>query len=250
MIIAALVQKWWAEKNDSISFINVLNWQMISSHISQRPLSWTDLKSNSGKLSYCCPENRYDIVLSRNLHSCLEANPGQICGINKCDVETWNLRCSNTENRLKQETSCLSSGGNLKYLHIRVITIESLVFMPCYMCGGGLLHLLRFKMSSYAFVAKTERMNIFHLRAYKPSGTVTQHCSPDPPVFWTVGFGAPAWRPSVRESTPQGCSDDSHAGWFTHDPRALPARNTPSCDPSAPAAHFDLTTWWKTGDAH
>ncbi|KAI3359651.1 hypothetical protein L3Q82_014032, partial [Scortum barcoo] len=39
---------------------------------------------------------------------------------------------------------------------------------------------------------------------------------------WTSArFRGSSVRPSVSESTPEGCSDDSHAGWFTHDPGAL-----------------------------
>ena len=33
----------------------------------------------------------------------LEANPGPIFNFHKCDVETWGLQCTNTENELYSE---------------------------------------------------------------------------------------------------------------------------------------------------
>lgn len=69
------------------------------------------------------------------------------------------------------------------------------------------------------------------------------------PVLWIVGFRGSTVTPSVSESTPQGSSDDSHAGWFTHDPSALLHANTLSRDLPAPAPHFDLTACRKMEDA-
>ena len=39
----------------------------------------------------------YDIITS------LEANPGPIFNLHKCDMETWSLQCTNTENGLYSE---------------------------------------------------------------------------------------------------------------------------------------------------
>lgn len=71
-------------------------------------------------------------------------------------------------------------------------------------------------------------INVFHLQAKSPGIihevlkiALVRYAVQILPVFLDCGFRGSSVRPSVSESTPQGCSDDSHAGWFTHDPRAL-----------------------------